>query len=229
MRTTFLSISLFMSTAIMVAGCSSKGQQALDPPQATDSRPEDPPAPGGRDTMGPGFQKAYASFTDHAAKVLGVSRDAVKVLPFDEAVANLPHQGRLGTLWQLETAVNDRTVRGWAAPDGTVVMYQQNLGLFLEQAGIWTASPKLTPMELAERLVWSMGPEHRLIVEELPNNPAPELQLAADGTGTMMFVVGRRQLGPGGAGGGPEFLADAKLVLTGDHRAELSLGAWRGR
>jgi hypothetical protein len=226
MRTTFLAISVL--TASIVAGCSSKGQQAPDPPQSIDSRQEDPPAPGG-DSMAPGFQKAHASFTDHAAQVLGVSRDAVKVLPFDEAVANLPHQGRLGTLWQLEGTAGDRAVRGWAAPDGTVVTYQQNLGLFFEQAGVWTASPKLTAMELAERMVWSMGPGHRLIVEELPNTPAPELQLAADGTGTMVFVVGRRQLGPGGAGGGPESVADARLVLTGDHRAELSLGAWRER
>lgn len=179
--------------------------------------------------MAPGFQKAHASFTDHAAKVLGVSRDAVKVLPFDEAVANLPHQGRLGTLWQLEGTANDRSVRGWAAPDGTVVTYQQNLTLFVEQAGVWTASPQLTPMQLAERLVWSMGPGHRLIIEEFPNTPAPDLQLGADGAGTMMFVVGRRQLGPGGAGGGPETVAEARLVLTGDHRAELSLGAWRER
>lgn len=224
MRNTMLSISVL--TAILVAGCPSKGQQAPDPPHSTDSRQVDPPAPGG-DPMAPGFPKAYASFTDHAAKVLGVSRDAVKVLPFDEAVANLPHQGRLGTLWQLETAVNDRAVRGWAAPDGTVVTYQQNLGLFLEQAGAWTPSPQLTPMQLAERIVWSMGPEHRLLVDSMYQAPAPALTLGADGAGTLVFVVARRQLGPGGAGGGPQDAAEVRVVLTGDHRADFQPGAWR--
>ncbi len=202
MRTTFLSISVL--AAITVAGCSSKGQQVPDPPsQSTDSRPKDPPAPGGSDSMAPGFQTAHASFRDHAAKVLGARAADVEVVPQYEEVANLEPTERVGQLWQFSGAMGERVVRGWAAPDGTVVTYQQNLGLFLEQAGVWTASPQLTPIQLAERIVWSMGPEHRLIVEEFLNTPAPELQLAADGAGTMVFVVGRRQLGPGGAGGRP--------------------------
>jgi hypothetical protein len=227
MRTTILTISTL--AAILVAGCSSKGQQAPDLPQTTDSRPKDPPAPGGSDSMAPGFQKAHASFRDHAAKVLGARAADVEVVPQYEEVANLEPKERVGQLWQFSGAQGERVARGWAGPDGAVVTYQQNLGLLLDQAGMWTASPKLTSLDLAERIVWSMGPGHRLVVEELPSNPAPELTLAADGSGTMTFIVGRRQLGPGGAGGGPESVADARLVVTGDHRAELSLGAWRER
>jgi hypothetical protein len=225
MRTTFLSISLL--AAITVAGCSSKGQQVPDPPQSTDSRPEDPPAPGGSDSMAPGFQKAHASFRDHAAKVLGARAADVEVVPQYEEVANLEPKERVGQLWQFSGAAGDRVVRGWAAPDGTVVTYQQNLGLFLEQADVWTASPKLTAMDLAERMVWSMGPGHRLLVDSMYQAPAPALTLAPDGAGTLVFVVARRQLGPGGAGGGPQDAAEARIVLTGDHRAELQLGAWR--
>jgi hypothetical protein len=210
-----------------VAGCSSNRQSvdSNEPPEARDGRGNGPQAPpSGSNSMSPGFSKAHAAVRDYAAKFYGIKPDAISVLPNNEATANARPMGRIGSLWAFNAQAGDETITVLAAPDGRVVSHQQNLGLLFEEAGVWTDSPKLNADELAERIVRSMGMEHRVHNDA---GPPPELTIDASGAGMLVFHVGRKQRGPGGSGGGPEFRAEAKVVLTPDHQAKLELGEWR--
>ena len=171
--------------------------------------------------MSPGFAKASAAVRDHAARFFGVRPDAVSVLPFDEVVAD---SDRIGKLWGFDAQVGADTISVFAAPDGTVVSHQQNLGLLFEEAGVWTASPKLTADDLAAHIAGSMGMGYRVVVNEYA--APPELMLDASGAGALVFHVSHRQPGPFGAGG-PIYRAEARVVLTPDHQATLELGAWQ--
>jgi hypothetical protein len=223
MRSVLL-VTLVLATA---AGCSSNRQAADShaPPQTRDGQGSDPQAPPtGSDSMSPGFSTAQVAVRDHAAKFFGVKPDTVRVLPFDETVAN---EDRMGTLWVFSAQEGDRrTIRIFVAPDGTLVTHQQNLGLLFEAAGVWTDSPKLTADEIAKHIVASMGSGHRVYNDGVE---PPELTLDASGAGALVFVVGRKELGPGGAGGGPEHWAEVKVVLTPDHQATLELGPWQNQ
>lgn len=222
--------SFLLTTLVLVlgtfAGCPSNRQPAdsPEPPQAQDGQGDGAQTPPtGSNSMSPAFSKAQAAVRDHAAKSLGVKPDEVKVLPFDEQVAN---EDRLGTLWVFSAQAGMRTIRIFVAPDGTLITHEQNLGRLFEDAGVWTGSPKLTADELAKHIVATMGSGHRVYDHRVPR---PALTVDASGAGTLVFHVGRKGLGPGGAGGGPERWAEAKVVLTPDHQAKLELGAWQNQ
>lgn len=209
-----------------IAGCSSNRQSvdSNEPPQARDGQgngSQTPPIE--NNSMSPGFSQAQAAVRDYAAKFYSIKPDAISVTPNHEGTANLPHMGRIGRLWRFNAQAGDDTITVFAAPDGTVVSHQQNLGLLFEEAGVWTDSPKLNADELAKRIVGSMGMEYRVYDDSVP---PPELTLDASGAGTLVFHVGRKQRGPGGAGGGPEFKSEAKVVLTPDRQGTLELTEW---
>lgn len=221
-------LTMLMLVLGTVAGCPSNRQPAdsHEPPQARDGQgngAQTPPT--GSNSMSPGFSKAFSAVREYGARYFGVKPDIINVLPDNEGTANLPHSGRIGTLWAFSAQEGDmRTIRVFAAPDGTVVSHQQNLGRLFEEAGVWTGSPKLTADELAKHIVDSMGSGHRVYTYGVA---PPALTVDASGAGALVFHVGRKQLGPGGAGGGPEHWAEVKVVLTPDHQAKLELGAWQ--
>src|SRR5215468_1023086 len=93
----------------------------------------------------PGFDKAHASFRDHAARALKLSPDRILVSPIEED-ASVQLDQRVGAAWAFYGSSKDhpdRQVRGWAIADGTVITPDQNLGLLMVEAGVWTAKPKL--------------------------------------------------------------------------------------
>ena len=113
----------------------------------------------------PGFDKAHASFRDHAARALKLSSDRILVSPIEED-ASVQLDQRVGAAWAFYGSSKDhpdRQVRGWAIADGTVITPEQNLGLLLAEAGVWSGKPKLDADALAERLAWAMGMNHRVV------------------------------------------------------------------
>jgi hypothetical protein len=185
--------------------------------QQSDSRSE---------PMQPGFAKAKQSFADYTAQSLGVKAQKITVGPSDEAIANYP-QNHVGNLWRFEgtytykpTEMLDpgqKTVRAWASPDGTIVTLQQNLGLLFEEAGVWTATPKLTADAHADKIAWTATSSALSYFS--PTGASLDL---SGGAGSFRFRVSARQSGPGGAGGGPVYLYDCTVALTADHKATLA-------
>lgn len=170
--------------------------------------------------MHAGFDKAHASFCDYAARELKLSPDRVLVSPIEEDPSVQLDQ-RVGAAWAFYGSSKDhpdRQVRGWAIADGTVITPSQNLGLLLAQAGAWSDKPALDAAALAERLVWAMGANHRVV-------GASSLHVDPSGTGTLSFQVAYRPPGPGGAGGGRDRVSQCTVTLTADHHAGLALTA----
>jgi hypothetical protein len=172
------------------------------------------------DPMHAGFDKAQASFRDHAARVLKLSPDRVLVSPIEED-PSVQLDERVGAVWAFYGSSKDhpdRQVRGWANADGTVITPDQNLGLLLAEAGVWSGKPTLDADALAQRLVWAMGANHRLV--------GPRgLHVDPSGAGTLSFQVAYRPPGPGGAGGGRDRVSQCTVALTADHHARLATTA----
>lgn len=167
-----------------------------------------------------GFDKAHASFRDHAARALKLSPDRILVSPIEED-ASVQLDQRIGAAWAFYGSSKDhpdRQVRGWAIADGTVITPEQNLGLLLAEAGVWSGKPKLDADALAERLAWAMGANHRVVGPR-------SLHVEPNGTGTLSFQVAYRPPGPGGAGGGRDRLSQCTVTLTADHHARLATTA----
>jgi hypothetical protein len=180
-------------------------------PAAAPDCPEKRSAP-----MHTGFDKAHASFCDHAARVLKLSPDRVLVSPIEEDPSVQLDQ-RVGAAWAFYGSSKDHPdhqVRGWAIADGTVITPDQNLGLLLAEAGVWSGKPTLDAAALAERLVWAMGANHRVV-------GSSSLHVDPSGTGTLSFQVAYRPPGPGGAGGGRDRLSRCTVTLTAGHHARL--------
>lgn len=185
------------------------------PAAACPTCPENKSAP-----MQDGFDKAHASFRDHAAHVLKLSPDRVLVSPI-EADPSVQLDQRIGAAWAFYGSSKDhpnQQVRGWAIADGTVITPDQNLGLLLVEAGAWSGKPKLDANALADRLVWAMGMNHRVVGSR-------SLHVDPNGTGTLSFQVSYRPPGPGGAGGGPDRVSQCTVTLTADHHARLATTA----
>ena len=164
----------------------------------------------------PGFDQAHASFRDHAARALKLSPDRILVSPIEED-ASVQLDQRVGAAWAFYGSSKDhpdRQVRGWAIADGTVITPEQNLGLLLAEAGVWSGKPKLDADALAERLAWAMGMNHRVVGPR-------SLHVEPNGTGTLSFQVAYRPPGPGGAGGGRDRISQCTVTLTADRHARL--------
>jgi hypothetical protein len=161
--------------------------------------------------MTPGFKRAQTKFAEYAAAQLKVRAGKLKVIPFDQAVADMPDMGRIGSLWRFETNLDVQLVRGWANPDGVVVSPSQNLGLLFQAAGLWDPAPKLGPEQLAAHLVWALGSSYQLL-------GTPELKLGPDGSGVLRFVLSYSPPGPGRS---PPMRSEATVTFTPDHKAEL--------
>ncbi len=115
-------------------------------------------------------------------------------------------------------------MRGWVAPDGTVISKDANLGLLFAEAHAWAAKPALNAEELAEHVIWAVSRDSRLLWDWKNDEKPPKLELKPDGSGTLKFLMGYRQPGPGGAGGGPEYVFECTVTLTKDHKAQFARG-----
>lgn len=170
--------------------------------------------------MEPGFEKAHASFRDHAARVLKIPPAGVLVSPIEED-ASVQLDQRVGAAWAFYGSAKDhpdQQARGWALADGTIITPEQNLGRLLGEAGVWTAKPKLDADALAERLAWAMGTNHRVVGPR-------SLHVDPSGTGTLSFQVAYRPPGPGSSGGGRDRISQCTITLTADHHARLATTA----
>jgi len=170
--------------------------------------------------MQDGFDKAQTGFRAHAARVLKLSPAGVLVSPIEDDPSVQLDQ-RLGAAWAFYGSSKNHPelqVRGWAVADGTVITPDQNLGLLLAEAGVWSGKPKLDANGLAERLVWAMGMNHRVVGPR-------SLHVDPSGTGTLSFQVAYRPSGPGSAGGGRERISQCTVTLTADLHAKLATTA----
>jgi hypothetical protein len=204
MRTATILVTIVVTAAALARGsaaCPDCGQKRSDPMHA-------------------GFDKAHASFRDHAARALKLSSDRVLVSPIEED-ASVQLDQRVGAAWAFYGSSKDhpdRQVRGWAVADGTIITPEQNLGLLMVEAGVWSGKPKLDADALAERLAWAMGMNHRVVGPR-------SLRVDPSGAGTLSFQVAYRPPGPGGAGGGRERVSQCTVALTADHHARLATTA----
>ncbi|HSK03530.1 MAG TPA: hypothetical protein VK932_19900 [Kofleriaceae bacterium] len=165
-----------------------------------------------------GVAAAFEAFRAHAAQRLGVPADQIEGGPRTEADVGLVPQ-RVGSVWAFimrKSGVYDHEVRGWATGDGTVVTLEQNLGVLLDEAGVWGrgVTPPLTAVQIAERLTWSLGMSYAVFMLPHLGVPAPELVMK-DGAGKLTFVVDYQQPGPRG----PRQLTRFEIALTADRRA----------
>jgi len=197
---------------------------------ASDNSRAAPGGSGSASTTAPGKGKkmageefpAVVAFRAHTAKKLGISVDQVQGGPISEAHANLFKNQRVGKIWAFVMwgpGTPKVEVRGWATPDGKVITLEQNLGPLLAEAGAWGggATPALTGKDLADRFAWSLG-DATVEINNAIGVPYPELVMK-DGAGTLRFVLGRREPGPGGAGGGPVTRTLFEIALTKDQQA----------
>lgn len=224
-------MTCFVSAVLILAsGCASgspdNGELATTNPQ-TDPATTSPgtAAPNtGATNMPDGFAKARANFLDHATKALKSSPDTLIVSPIEESPVVQLEQ-RVGGAWAFQATLRSEpatNVRGWAVANGTVITPEQNLGVLFTEAGAWTTSPTLTADELANRIVWAKGMNHRVVNDPSP----PALDVSSAGAGTLTFSLGYREPGPGGAGGGPEKIAEVVVTLTDDHKGDMQI-TWR--
>lgn len=167
--------------------------------------------------MTDGFDKAQAAFRDHAARTLKIAPDRVLVSPI-EVDESVQLDERVGAAWAFygsDKGHPQQQARGWAVGNGTVITPDQNLGLLLAEAGVWSGTPKLDANALADRLAWAMGTGHRV------TGPR-ELHVDPKGTGKLTFQVTYRPAGPGGVGGGRDRITQCTVTLTADHHAKLA-------
>jgi hypothetical protein len=188
-------------------------------------------APGGNgsaSTTAPGKGKkmageefpAVVAFRAYTANKLGIAVDQVLGGPVSEAHANLFKAQRVGKIWAFVMwgpGTPKVEVRGWATPDGKVITLEQNLGPLLAEAGAWGGgvTPALGGKDLADRLAWSLS-DATVEINNAIGVPYPELAMK-DGAGTLRFVLGRRQPGPGG--GGPVTRTLVEIALSKDQQA----------
>jgi hypothetical protein len=211
---TFL-LTIIATAAVLACTASAAPDPAAPDPAAPDPAPTNHPAPKSA-PMHSGFTRAQASFRTHAARALKLAPERLVISPVEEDPSVQLDQ-RVGAAWAFVGAAKDHpatNVRGWATADGTVVTPSDNLGVLFVEAGVWTAKPALDANALAERLVWAMGMNHRVV-------GARSLQVDAQGNGSLKFQVAYRPPGPGGAGGGPERISQCTVTLTAQHRALL--------
>jgi hypothetical protein len=185
--------------------------------------------------MSPEFQKANSAFRDYAATVLKTPASKLRAWPDDESMANgweapgaeSSFKVKVGRAWGFEVSLDEQSnkqVRGWATPDGAVITRDHDLGRLFVEAGAWTPKPTLDAAALAQHVVWSMGADVRLLSDWRKEPKPAKLDVKPDGSGALTFLMGYRQPGPGGAGGGPEYVFECTVTLTKDHKAQLSRG-----
>jgi hypothetical protein len=218
MRTATFIITFVITFVVTVAALA--GTVAAAPDTAANCRGKRSDSMNAGSAGHAGFEQAQSSFRSHAARVLKLAPDRVLVSPIEEDPSVQLDQ-RVGAAWAFYGSSKDQPsqqVRGWAVADGTVITPDENLGLLLAEAGVWSAKPALDASALAERLVWAMGMNHRLV-------GARSLHVDPKGTGTLSFQVAYRPPGPGGAGGGRERVSQCTVTLTADHHAKLTTTA----
>jgi hypothetical protein len=212
-----------LCASALIWGCASDRQNAgsqKNTPPGGSSAGSGPVANNPPDRSKPmtGITAAHAAFRAYAAQKLGIAIDEIEGGPKDEALARMV-EARVGSVWAFimrKSGVYDRDVRGWATADGTVVTLEQNLGVLLDEAGVWGrgVTPPLTAVQIAERLVWSLGMNYAVFMLPHLGVPAPELEMK-DGAGKLTFVVDYQQPGPRG----PRQLTRFEIALTADRRA----------
>ncbi|MGE0546968.1 MAG: hypothetical protein AB7O24_16725 [Kofleriaceae bacterium] len=170
--------------------------------------------------MANGFDKARASFRAHVARSLGIRDDQLNVGPPTQDSADQMRE-KVGAAWAFVSGVKgdpSRGRNGWATADGTVITTQQNLGVLLDQAGVWAGSADV--FKIADSIVWSLGDGYSVHDDPIAGGVNPEIT-SQNGAGKIEFTVGYRQAGPGGAGGGPVFTSRATITFTADKQATL--------
>lgn len=211
-------------SAVVLVGCPSQRQE---PPNSrtnargSDSEHDDTPSRS--KSMPEGFDKAYQAYREHTARVLGAPLDQIEAGPGYEKAAS-EDKNTVGKAWSMSghrAGAYEKTVRGWVMADGAVINLEQNLGALCQQAGFWDEKPALDAGPMAERLVWAMGMNHRVLIEPESNIHPPVFTRNDDGSGTFVFFSTYREPGPGGAGGGPESISKVTVTLTADHKATL--------
>jgi hypothetical protein len=190
------------------------------------------PPPAGHDkalVVKPAESRAIAAFRTYTARRLHVSAGDVED---DSFILEGKHTHGSAQAFLMTHARNgQRGARGWATPDGTVITPMQNLGRLFAEAGVWTrplmASPEQLAMMLAEDIVWSYSESDRV-------QNAPKLALAADGSGSLRFVM--MSGGPednfddqfvpqddgGGGGGYGQSYFEVHVAFTSDHKTTLT-------
>jgi hypothetical protein len=158
-----------------------------------------------------GFSAASAAFRDHAIKVLG-TKD-ITLAPNGEA--KMPHT--YGGAWAFNVAPSnnaERTVRGWATGNGTVITTQQNFGVLLAEAGLWS-TPRGDLAQLPAAIAWSLGNSY-----QAPGGP--DVQVGADGAGKITCYLIYQEAG-GGGHIGPQVPAEVVVTVAKDHSATVKI------
>lgn len=170
----------------------------------------------------PSGDKAQSAFRDYAAAEFKIAPKLVNANESEEEVAPGVKAG-LGRLRAFHSTTESQPgvwIRGWALSDGTVVTRKQNLGVLFDEAGTWAATPRATPEQIAQRLVWSFGMGSQLLYVFRGNVRPPAIEKNPDGSGAMKFLY--KQVSPP-PGRPMEWVYEVTVTLGADHKATLAL------
>jgi len=120
------------------------------------------------------FQEALRRFQSEVASTYGKRVDDLKILPPSDDVVGFDDQ-KTGDLIPFEATAPELRVRGFASKSAVVLLKHNQLGPLFRAAHALDAGASLSARDLAARLVWMMGPEHRLVdrVIDYPKRPLP--------------------------------------------------------
>lgn len=120
------------------------------------------------------FKEALQRFQHEVASAYGKRVADLKIIPPSEDIVGFTDQN-LGDLIAFQASASDLQVRGFASKAAVVLAKRNDYGALFRAAH--ALDPGATPSlatDLAARIIWMMGADHRLIPPaSYPRNPRP--------------------------------------------------------
>jgi hypothetical protein len=169
------------------------------------------------------FEQARDRLKGEVARVYGRRVTELKITPASADVVGFEEQD-LGELRGFEVSARELRVRGFSSTKEAVLLKQGELGPLFRAAHALDAATALPAPELAARVVWLIGPDHRLLADlaDYPRYPLPpDVTLPSwerhAGVTVLHFFYLEDDLH-----GGPATSIRAEVRCTSDYKAALS-------
>lgn len=143
------------------------------------------------------------AFREAVAAQYRLDSSQVRVTPADAESSGMAI-ARIGDLSPYVARSAGHEIRGWVDDQGAVVLPENvKLGRLLRVVALRSATPALSPLGVAERLAWMLGPALRLVRSPLDLPPssramymAPQRSSGLSGVVTLRFLL-KQAAGPG--------------------------------
>ena len=164
------------------------------------------------------------AFREAVAAQYRLDSSQVRVTPADAESSGMAI-ARIGDLSPYVARSAGHEIRGWVDDQGAVVLPENvKLGRLMRAVALRSATPALSPLGVAERLAWMLGPALRLVRSPLDLSPgsramymAPQRSLGASGVVTLRFLLKQA------AGPGQVQLYEVTLCCLADYQTSLQI------